>query len=194
MPLVARLSTPHRAVPLLTRLLLHSSIDVCAAAPCRGIFRHSLEQRLILCASPSVRMDVENDARHAATQVPPNGVHVCNRHCSTVHYFGNVYKCETTGEMHVCDKNCQQHASWDKYSFICPLSRKLSAREDVELPPAEFRCDTLLIPCSGVCMPVWLSQVPFGFGGPALASCVRFTSPCPCWPVRIGSTGYQKST
>ena len=57
-----------------------------------------------------------------------------------VHCFGNVYKCQNTGSVHVCDQNCEQQMLWDRHSTICKMSRKLSPRSDVPNDSC-LRCD-----------------------------------------------------
>lgn len=56
------------------------------------------------------------------------GAHVCDSSCTVVHCFGNVYKCQTSGLVHVCDHNCDQQVDWNREERICRCSRKLSPR------------------------------------------------------------------
>ena len=51
--------------------------------------------------------------------------HECCHTCLVSHEFGNVYKCHSSGQLHVCDANCGQRVFYDKYSTICRVSRKL---------------------------------------------------------------------
>ncbi|KAG2434610.1 hypothetical protein HXX76_007505 [Chlamydomonas incerta] len=51
--------------------------------------------------------------------------HVCNHTCCVTHEFGNMYRCATSGLVHICDSTCNQRLYHDKYSTICRISRKL---------------------------------------------------------------------
>ena len=66
-----------------------------------------------------------------APRLPAAAQHVCCGSCTVVHCFGNVYKCQTTGSMHVCDQNCEQSVPWSRDECICRCSRKLSPRAGV---------------------------------------------------------------
>lgn len=57
--------------------------------------------------------------------------------CSTVeHMFGNVFKCHSSGQVHVCDANCQQLVYNDRYSRMCRVSRRIFPAPPSEAPPA----------------------------------------------------------
>ena len=51
--------------------------------------------------------------------------HLCNATCQTCHQFGNVYRCISSGMLHVCDANCTSRVYRDPYSSICLISRKV---------------------------------------------------------------------
>ncbi|KAG2490787.1 hypothetical protein HYH03_010709 [Edaphochlamys debaryana] len=63
----------------------------------------------------------------ATTQLT-NGLcvaHVCGHTCAVVHEFGNMYRCQSSGLVHICDSTCNQRLYHDKYHTICRISRKL---------------------------------------------------------------------
>ncbi|CAG9465826.1 unnamed protein product [Pedinophyceae sp. YPF-701] len=51
--------------------------------------------------------------------------HTCTRFCQMGHEFGNVYRCCSTGKLHVCDSNCAERVQVDNYTAVCRLSRKV---------------------------------------------------------------------
>lgn len=53
--------------------------------------------------------------------------HVCDHRCRVQHLFGNAYRCETSGQVHVCDLNCTQRVYQDRYSTVCRISRRVFA-------------------------------------------------------------------
>mmetsp|Transcript_37122 Transcript_37122/g.94863 ORF Transcript_37122/g.94863 Transcript_37122/m.94863 type:complete len:120 (+) Transcript_37122:250-609(+) len=59
--------------------------------------------------------------------------HVCSRFCAIGHQFGNLYRCESSGTVHICDWNCDQRIFYDRYSTICRLSRRIFLNSDVEM-------------------------------------------------------------
>jgi hypothetical protein len=59
------------------------------------------------------------------TQPAPQLEHVCSRLCSVTLLFGNVYKCSTSGQVHVCDQNCTQLMDWDREHYLCRVSKKM---------------------------------------------------------------------
>ncbi|GIL82968.1 hypothetical protein Vretimale_8490 [Volvox reticuliferus] len=69
--------------------------------------------------------------------------HVCGHTCNVVHEFGNMYRCVTSGLVHICDSTCNQRLYHDRYHTICRISKKLHPpfQEDVmsEEPPARKR-------------------------------------------------------
>ncbi len=58
--------------------------------------------------------------------------HECSHRCSVEHLFGNVFQCHTSGQVHVCDANCQQQVYNDRYSRICRVSKRVFC-----LPPEQ---------------------------------------------------------
>lgn len=76
-----------------------------------------------------------------AYQVPVQE-HVCSRHCSVQLLFGNCYKCESSGKIHICDQNCDQLMEWDRDNRICKVSRKVVPRSTVTHSTSLERCDT----------------------------------------------------
>ena len=65
------------------------------------------------------------------------GEHVCSRFCLISHVFGNMYRCESTGAVHICDMNCNQRIFYDNHSHICRLSRRVFANKDIEMAVAQ---------------------------------------------------------
>lgn len=51
--------------------------------------------------------------------------HVCSRHCHYEQSLGNLWTCRTSGQIHVCDQNCNQKVYYDNYNMICRLSKRL---------------------------------------------------------------------
>ncbi|GLC34429.1 hypothetical protein PLESTB_000729700 [Pleodorina starrii] len=51
--------------------------------------------------------------------------HICGHSCNVVHEFGNMYRCVSSGLMHICDKGCNQRLWHDRYTTICRISKKL---------------------------------------------------------------------
>jgi hypothetical protein len=51
--------------------------------------------------------------------------HECSHACCVERQFGNVYRCHTSGQVHVCDNNCQQQVYNDRYSRICRVSKRV---------------------------------------------------------------------
>ncbi|KIY97638.1 hypothetical protein MNEG_10323 [Monoraphidium neglectum] len=56
-----------------------------------------------------------------------NVQHLCDHRCSVQHMFGNAFRCQSSGQLHVCDANCTQRVYNDRYSTICRISRKVFA-------------------------------------------------------------------
>lgn len=68
--------------------------------------------------------------------------HQCCHTCQITHEFGNMYRCASSGQVHVCDSNCAQRIPLDRYSYICKLSRKLfpiSGDEMMDAVPSRKR-------------------------------------------------------
>ena len=55
-------------------------------------------------------------------------VHTCSRQCRFSSVFGNIYRCEESGQAHVCDQTCNQRIWWDNASDICRLSKRVFPR------------------------------------------------------------------
>lgn len=51
--------------------------------------------------------------------------HQCGHRCQVQREFGNVFRCTTSGMIHVCDQTCNQRLYNDRYSTICRISKKL---------------------------------------------------------------------
>lgn len=51
--------------------------------------------------------------------------HLCSHRCHVQREFGNVFRCMTSGLVHVCDQTCNQRLYNDRYSTICRISKKL---------------------------------------------------------------------
>lgn len=51
--------------------------------------------------------------------------HECCHRCQVTHEFGNLFKCHSSGMLHVCDDNCDQRLWHDRYSTICRVSKRL---------------------------------------------------------------------
>ena len=70
--------------------------------------------------------------------------HVCSQHCSVHLLFGNCYKCESSGQIHICDQNCTQLMDWGRDTVICKVSRKVSKKQHLAHCSSLERCDTSL--------------------------------------------------
>ncbi|GFH16922.1 predicted protein, partial [Haematococcus lacustris] len=51
--------------------------------------------------------------------------HECSHHCNISNEFGNLWRCQGSGMLHVCDVNCSQRIPLDRWSSICKVSRKV---------------------------------------------------------------------
>jgi hypothetical protein len=51
--------------------------------------------------------------------------HVCSHRCKVELMFGNVYRCLSSGQVHVCDQGCSQQVPQDRYSSVCRISKKV---------------------------------------------------------------------
>jgi len=52
--------------------------------------------------------------------------------------MGNLFQCQGTGQLHVCDSTCVQRVQYDNVSTICRLSRRvfpISEQERAALQP-----------------------------------------------------------
>lgn len=72
-------------------------------------------------------MDCISQAAHSTTQFQKSVdiQHLCCHTCTVVHEFGNLFRCRSSGMLHVCDANCASRVYRDPYSSICILSKKL---------------------------------------------------------------------
>lgn len=68
-----------------------------------------------------------------------NEQHVCNRYCSFTNLFGNVFTCQTSGSVHVCDNTCNQRVWVDPYTSVCRLSKRSFQHAPHELPQSQAR-------------------------------------------------------
>lgn len=59
--------------------------------------------------------------------------HLCNHTCSVQHQFGNIFRCVSSGLLHVCDSNCSSRVYRDPYSSICLISRRIHGPLEVPL-------------------------------------------------------------
>ncbi|GMH36997.1 hypothetical protein BSKO_04870 [Bryopsis sp. KO-2023] len=51
--------------------------------------------------------------------------HRCTVYCTITHEFGNIYSCQTSGQRHVCDSNCDQRRMYGPDHTRCVLSGKV---------------------------------------------------------------------
>ncbi|GBF99318.1 hypothetical protein Rsub_12099 [Raphidocelis subcapitata] len=65
--------------------------------------------------------------------------HVCDHRCRVQHMFGNAFRCESSGQLHVCDANCVQRVYRDRYSSVCRISRRVFPNAFVEQLPCRKR-------------------------------------------------------
>ncbi|KAL4532978.1 hypothetical protein Ndes2526A_g08436 [Nannochloris sp. 'desiccata'] len=59
-----------------------------------------------------------------------NEQHICTKKCVYFNEFANVYHCQTSGQIHICDNTCTQKVWYDPYSSICRLSKRVFANEE----------------------------------------------------------------
>jgi hypothetical protein len=57
---------------------------------------------------------------------------VGGRSCAIEHVMGNLFQCQATGQLHVCDSTCVQRVQYDNVSTICRLSRRVFPISDEE--------------------------------------------------------------
>eukprot|EP00878_Enallax_costatus_P005596 GHUV01005869.1.p2 GENE.GHUV01005869.1~~GHUV01005869.1.p2 ORF type:complete len:121 (+),score=5.22 GHUV01005869.1:397-759(+) len=71
-------------------------------------------------------VDVCYDQCRASTQLSRelSILHECNHTCQVQHEFGNLYRCVSSGQVHICDSTCCKRIEWDRYSQICVISKK----------------------------------------------------------------------
>ncbi|KAG6425627.1 hypothetical protein SASPL_116070 [Salvia splendens] len=62
----------------------------------------------------------------------PNPVHKCDWKCENELVCGNMYRCRLTGQMHICDKNCNQRILYDNHSSLCRASKQIFPLSQVE--------------------------------------------------------------
>jgi len=43
--------------------------------------------------------------------------HRCGWHCTTEHVIGNMYRCLSSGNVHICDANCNQRMDYGTFFF-----------------------------------------------------------------------------
>lgn len=83
-------------------------------------------------------------ASAVSTAQAPHGEHVCNHMCNITHMFGNCYRCESSQQVHVCDRNCTQLIEWDRHNMLCRVSKKAFPRQNVlanDIDRYAFRLD-----------------------------------------------------
>lgn len=56
---------------------------------------------------------------------PERTGHRCGFNCKVEHVWANLYVCRSTGNSHVCDKNCDQRITYDNHSNICRASGQI---------------------------------------------------------------------
>lgn len=59
--------------------------------------------------------------------------HICTRHCTFQHLFGNCFTCLTSHQVHVCDQTCTQRVWYDNHHTICRLSKRLLPHSEVTM-------------------------------------------------------------
>lgn len=76
---------------------------------------------------------ISQQAKASAVSTAPaaHGEHVCNQLCKVTHMFGNCFRCETSQQVHVCDRNCTQLMEWDMHTMLCRVSKKTFPRQHV---------------------------------------------------------------
>lgn len=82
-------------------------------------------------------MDVPAGTINMATAL--NEQHQCTRLCHFTHVLGNVYTCQTSGSVHVCDATCKQTVRVDPYTSVCRLSKRSFQHAPHELPQSQAR-------------------------------------------------------
>lgn len=63
---------------------------------------------------------------------------LAGRSCVISPVMGNLFQCQGTGQLHVCDSTCVQRVQYDNVSTICRLSRRvfpISEQERAALQP-----------------------------------------------------------
>jgi len=55
--------------------------------------------------------------------------HRCGWHCTTEHVIGNMYRCLSSGNVHICDANCNQRMDYGPNEEICYVSRKIFPKQ-----------------------------------------------------------------
>merc|ERR1711977_136753 len=56
--------------------------------------------------------------------------HTCGWNCQIDHVIGNMFRCVSTGSVHICDQNCNQKIDYGPNEQICYVSRKVFQKEE----------------------------------------------------------------
>jgi hypothetical protein len=72
-------------------------------------------------------IDIAHDQHDTQLEQAWNVVHECGAKCSVRHLFGNTFECCSSGQLHICDSNCNKRVYNDRYSQVCLLSRRVFA-------------------------------------------------------------------
>lgn len=51
--------------------------------------------------------------------------HVCTWDCQVEHVIGNMFRCLSTGHVHICDCNCRNRVDYGPNEEICFVSRRV---------------------------------------------------------------------
>ncbi|WZN63622.1 hypothetical protein HKI87_08g51710 [Chloropicon roscoffensis] len=61
--------------------------------------------------------------------------HVCTWDCQVEHVIGNMFRCLSTGHVHICDCNCRNRVDYGPNEEICFVSRRVfEKRRDSPAP------------------------------------------------------------
>jgi len=114
--------------------------------------------------SPAVHDQHQYQQQHGAatTQLTKQlGVqHLCDHRCAVHPLFGNAFRCESSGQVHICDANCSQRVYRDRFSSVCRISKRVFANPVVAPLPSRKR---------GGC-----TDIAAGGGGADAVGCKRF--------------------
>ena len=56
--------------------------------------------------------------------------HFCTHQCCISHIVGNMFKCENSGKVHICDNNCRERLLIDDCRTICRISQNVRPLTD----------------------------------------------------------------
>ena len=71
-------------------------------------------------------------AQHACVnwQVCQLENHRCTWNCQTERVIGNMWRCLSSGMVHVCDQNCKQRLDYGPNEEICFISRRVFPKSE----------------------------------------------------------------